>query len=125
MEEMSNLPKALRQQLAKHYSLRPLELLRKQGSKDSTRKFLWRLADHSLIESVLMQSSTYCERDASGKPLIRRNWLHIRQLMTVFKNGCKQESSSNFGKRDSKSSMNCEGSIGTGFRWTEPEPSRH
>src|SRR5436853_7770425 len=79
----------------------------------------------SLIESVLMQSSTYCERDASGKPLIRRNWLHIRQLMTVFKNGCKQESSSNFGKRDSKSSMNCEGSIGTGFRWTEPEPSRH
>jgi len=67
LEEMSNLPKALRQQLAKHYSLRPLELVRKQGSKDSTRKFLWRLADHSLIESVLIAASPALYGDASDR----------------------------------------------------------
>jgi hypothetical protein len=31
--------------------------VRKQGARDSTQKFLWRLADHSLIESVLIPAS--------------------------------------------------------------------
>lgn len=67
LEEMSNLPKVLRQQLAKHYTLRPLELVRKQGSKDSTRKFLWRLADHALIESVLIPASPALYGEASDR----------------------------------------------------------
>jgi 23S rRNA (adenine2503-C2)-methyltransferase len=56
-EAMSNLPKALREQLAEHYTLQALELVRKQGSRDTTQKFLWRLADQSLIESVLIPAS--------------------------------------------------------------------
>jgi 23S rRNA (adenine2503-C2)-methyltransferase len=32
-------------------------LIRKQGSRDTTQKFLWRLADHSLIESVLIPAN--------------------------------------------------------------------
>jgi 23S rRNA (adenine2503-C2)-methyltransferase len=67
LEAMSNLPKALRQQLARHYTLRPLELVRKQGSKDSTRKFLWRLADHALIESVLIPASPALYGEASDR----------------------------------------------------------
>jgi 23S rRNA (adenine2503-C2)-methyltransferase len=67
LEEMSNLPKVLLQQLAKHYTLRPLELVRKQGSKDSTRKFLWRLADHALIESVLIPASPALYGEASDR----------------------------------------------------------
>ena len=67
LEEMSNLPKALRQQLTKHYTLRPLELVRKQGSKDSTRKFLWRLADHALIESVLIPANPALYGEASDR----------------------------------------------------------
>src|SRR5207245_5857224 len=51
-EVMTNLPRALREQLRDHYSLQSLELVRKQGSRDMTQKFLWRLSDHSLIESV-------------------------------------------------------------------------
>jgi 23S rRNA (adenine2503-C2)-methyltransferase len=56
-DAMSNISKALRQKLQEHYSLGILELIRKQGSRDTTQKFLWRLADHSLIESVLIPAN--------------------------------------------------------------------
>ena len=56
-DAMTNLPKALREKLRGHYSLTTLELVRKQGSRDTTQKFLWRLADHSLIESVLIPAN--------------------------------------------------------------------
>src|SRR5438067_13213607 len=56
-DAMTNLPKALRDQIRKHYSLHALEFVRKQGSADTTQKFLWRLDDHSLIESVLIPAN--------------------------------------------------------------------
>jgi 23S rRNA (adenine2503-C2)-methyltransferase len=56
-EAMTNLPKALREKLRGEYSLQVLELARKQGSRDTTQKFLWRLEDHSLIESVLIPAN--------------------------------------------------------------------
>jgi 23S rRNA (adenine2503-C2)-methyltransferase len=56
-DAMTNLPKALREKLRGQYSLTTLELARKQGSRDTTQKFLWRLADHSLIESVLIPAN--------------------------------------------------------------------
>jgi 23S rRNA (adenine2503-C2)-methyltransferase len=56
-EAMTNLPKALREKLRGEYLLQILELARKQGSRDTTQKFLWRLADHSLIESVLIPAT--------------------------------------------------------------------
>jgi len=56
-DEMTNLPKPLRDELRSTYSLAALELVRKQGSADSTQKFLWRLKDQSLIESVLIPAN--------------------------------------------------------------------
>jgi 23S rRNA (adenine2503-C2)-methyltransferase len=56
-DAMTNLPKALREQLKNSYGLTALELVRKQGSIDTTQKFLWRLADQSLIESVLIPAN--------------------------------------------------------------------
>ncbi len=56
-DEMTNLPKSLRDRLRQHYSLNTLELVRKQGSRDSTQKFLWRLSDQALIESVLIPAN--------------------------------------------------------------------
>jgi 23S rRNA (adenine2503-C2)-methyltransferase len=56
-DAMTNLPKALREKLRENYSLQTLELVRKQGSRDTTQKFLWRLGDHSLIESVLIPAN--------------------------------------------------------------------
>src|SRR5438445_2763451 len=54
---MSNLSRALRRRLEGQYALQPLELVREQGARDSTQKFLWRLGDHSLVESVLISAN--------------------------------------------------------------------
>jgi 23S rRNA (adenine2503-C2)-methyltransferase len=56
-DAMSNLPKALRDHLSNAYSLHALELVQKQGARDTTQKFLWRLGDQSLIESVLIPAN--------------------------------------------------------------------
>lgn len=66
-EAMTNLPKALRQQLRNTYSLQSLELVREQGAPNATRKFLWRLNDHSLIESVLIPASPALYGDPSDR----------------------------------------------------------
>jgi 23S rRNA (adenine2503-C2)-methyltransferase len=64
---MTNLPRDLRAKLREQYSLQSLELVRKQGSPDTTEKFLWRLADHSLIESVLIPANPALYGDASDR----------------------------------------------------------
>jgi len=56
-EGMTNLPATLRHQLDAEFSFDDLEVVRSQGSQDTTRKFLFRLADGSLIESVLIPAS--------------------------------------------------------------------
>src|ERR1051325_4719932 len=66
-EAMTNLPKTLRGQLRDRYSLGALELVREQGSLDTTQKFLWRLSDHSLIESVLIPASPALYGEASDR----------------------------------------------------------
>lgn len=54
---MSNISKSLRDKLAGNYSFTTLKLVRKQGSRDTTQKFLWQLADGQFIESVLIPAS--------------------------------------------------------------------
>ncbi len=64
---MSNLPKALREELARTWSLHLPELVTKQGSRDTTQKFLWRLADGALIESVLIPANPALYGDDSDR----------------------------------------------------------
>ncbi len=66
-DAMTNLPKALRERLRENFSLQTLELVRKQGSHDTTQKFLWRLHDHSLIESVLIPANPALYGEASDR----------------------------------------------------------
>ena len=55
-EEMTNLPKALRDTLAEKYPLHIPEVVRKQESqKDGTIKYLWKLSDGNCVETVLMR----------------------------------------------------------------------
>src|SRR6478609_6684637 len=56
-ETMTDLPAALRKDLAEAFTFARLENLRVLGSKDTTRKFLFRLPDGALIESVLIPAS--------------------------------------------------------------------
>jgi 23S rRNA (adenine2503-C2)-methyltransferase len=66
-DAMTNLPRALREKLAETFSLQTLELVRKQGARDTTQKFLWRLHDHSLIESVLIPANPALYGDTSDR----------------------------------------------------------
>ncbi len=66
-DAMLNLPKPLREKLKESFSLRTPELVRKQGAHDTTQKFLWRLHDHSLIESVLIPANPALYGDASDR----------------------------------------------------------
>ena len=55
-EEMTNIPKALRDLLASHYPIYAPKVVRKQESKkDGTIKYLWELADGNCVETVLMR----------------------------------------------------------------------
>lgn len=56
-DDMRNLPAPLRASLRERFSLTLPELVRVQGARDTTRKFLWRLADGGLIESVLIPAN--------------------------------------------------------------------
>src|SRR5436189_4449493 len=54
---MTDLPHELRGWLANLFGFGPLEVVRVLGSRDTTRKFLFRLGDGNLIESVLIPAS--------------------------------------------------------------------
>jgi len=54
---MRNLPASLREELAGHFTLHCASLVTRQGANDRTRKFLWKLADEALIESVLIPAN--------------------------------------------------------------------
>ena len=55
-EEMTNLSKGLREQLAEKYPIYVPKVVRKQESKrDGTIKYLWQLADGNCVETVLMR----------------------------------------------------------------------
>jgi len=56
-EEMLNIPLFLREQLSSTYSLALPEIVTISGSHDTTQKFLLRLSDGEMIETVLIPAS--------------------------------------------------------------------
>ena len=57
IDKMTNLPRSLRSRLAEKLPLGKIEIVRVLGARDTTRKFLFRLIDENLIESVLIPAS--------------------------------------------------------------------
>ena len=72
-DEMTNLPRGLREELAQKYPVCPPEVVRKQESqRDGTIKYLWRLADGNCVETVLMRyhyGNTVCISTEVGCPM--------------------------------------------------------
>ena len=55
-DEMTNLSKSLREELAQKYPIQAPKVVRKQESqKDGTIKYLWQLSDGNCVETVLMR----------------------------------------------------------------------
>ncbi len=53
-EEMKNLPKEMKAQLEKEYTITPLKTVMVQNSKDGSRKYLFQLHDGHTVEAVLL-----------------------------------------------------------------------
>ena len=72
-DEMTNLPKDLRQRLKEEYELyRPVAVRKLVSRKDGTIKYLWRLKDGNCVESVLMRyhyGNTVCISSEVGCPM--------------------------------------------------------
>ena len=66
-DAMTNLPKPLREKLRGMFSFNCLELVLKQGTQDTTQKFLWKLADGALIESVLIPANPALYGESSDR----------------------------------------------------------
>lgn len=56
-DEMSSLPRDLRESLTTLYGVTPLTLETMQGSRDTTRKLLWKLSKGDYVESVLIPAN--------------------------------------------------------------------
>src|SRR6059036_583964 len=82
-EAMTSLPKSLLEKLREHYALHSIALVRNQGSRDTTQKFLWRLEDRSLIESVLIPANPALY----GEPSDRHTLCVSTQVGCAY--GCK------------------------------------
>jgi 23S rRNA (adenine2503-C2)-methyltransferase len=68
-DDITELPKALREKLAAAFVLPRLELATRQTSSDGTEKFLYRLADGQLIETVAIPDAdrlTLCISSQAG-----------------------------------------------------------
>lgn len=64
---MTNLSRSLRESLAAEFDLGLPEPVREQGAWDTTQKYLWRLSDGALIESVLIPANTGEDGEASSR----------------------------------------------------------
>jgi 23S rRNA (adenine2503-C2)-methyltransferase len=82
-DAMTDLPNALRSELAAEFDAPKTEVVRVLGSKDTTQKFLFRLRDQNLIESVLIPASPALY----GQPSDRRTICVSSQVGCAY--GCK------------------------------------
>ena len=82
-DTMTDLPNELRTELAAEFDAPKMEVVRVLGSKDTTQKFLFRLRDQNLIESVLIPASPALY----GQPSDRRTVCVSSQVGCAY--GCK------------------------------------
>lgn len=67
IEAMSNLSKALRQNLSEKFVTRTMNIATVTGSKDTTRKFLLKLYDGRFVETVLIPANPALYGEASDR----------------------------------------------------------
>lgn len=67
IDEMSNLSKKLRERLRQDFRCHIPACVRKQGSDDTTQKFLWRFEDGAMVESVLIPANPALYGEASDR----------------------------------------------------------
>ncbi|MBS4331191.1 23S rRNA (adenine(2503)-C(2))-methyltransferase RlmN [Campylobacter vulpis] len=85
--EMLNLPKNLREELAKNYHFKPLKCVKEEQSKDGSIKYLFELRDGLRIESVLLPMKEE-KFDKEGKRLSHAKFTICVSSQVGCKSGC-------------------------------------
>ena len=84
IDEMTNISQKLREQLKENYAFTAVKLLERQISRiDGTQKFLFRLADGNVVESVWTDEKSAAFRNA--RPDLRH---HTSDGGACFQCGC-------------------------------------
>ncbi len=68
-DQMTNLPKSLRAQLSKRFPLDNIQLIETLESADGSRKYLFKLSDGNVVESVGIVAQTQNDMESSTKRL--------------------------------------------------------
>ncbi|EAI7244477.1 23S rRNA (adenine(2503)-C(2))-methyltransferase RlmN [Campylobacter upsaliensis] len=85
--KMSNLPKNLREELAKNYHFEPLKCVKEERSKDGSIKYLFELKDGLRIESVLLPMKEE-KFDGEGKRLSHAKFTICVSSQVGCRSGC-------------------------------------
>lgn len=85
--KMSNLPKNLREELAKNYHFEPLKCIKEERSKDGSIKYLFELEDGLRIESVLLPMKEE-KFDEEGKRLSHAKFTICVSSQVGCRSGC-------------------------------------
>jgi len=86
-KEMKNLPKSLKEELEKNYTISPLETIKVEKSKDGSKKYLFKLQDNHTIEAVLLPMKKE-ERDKEGKIVKEARYTVCVSTQVGCKVGC-------------------------------------
>ena len=85
--QMSSLPKQMRENLSENFHFSPLQCVKFEQSEDKSIKYLFRLSDGLLIESVLLPMKPEM-RDEKGKVLKHTRYTICISSQVGCKSGC-------------------------------------
>ncbi len=86
-EEMKNLPKALKEDLEKNYTLNPLKIVKVEQSIDGSKKYLYRCLDGLTMEAVLLPMKKE-QLDENGKVIKEAKYTICISSQVGCKIGC-------------------------------------
>ncbi len=86
-DEMKNIPKEMREELDKTYSISPLKIVKVESSSDGSKKYLFSLNDGYTVESVLLPMKKE-EVDEDGKLIHHTKYTICISSQVGCKIGC-------------------------------------
>ena len=86
-DDMKNIPKALKEELAKEYIVNPMKIIKKEESSDGTIKYLFELQDGKTIEAVWLKMKD-AKKDSSGEVIQEAKYTICVSTQVGCKVGC-------------------------------------
>lgn len=87
-EDMKNIPKSLKEELASKYIVDPLKIIKKEESSDGTIKYLFELQDGKTMEAVWLKMKDEQLDDAAGEVIQEARYTICVSTQVGCKVGC-------------------------------------